>query len=110
MLSIQPEIAGPKAVAKLRGVLVIAEAAGRSGSVTTAMTYEDLAGASIACISARMDNVVSASAAVGMKGVSIKKRFAGRWLNTITFTSPNRFASGAESNCDTAVSKPSRKK
>jgi hypothetical protein len=55
MLSIQPEMAGPNAVAKLLGVLVVADVAGHSGSVTTAMQRIQGSHRGIGCRDRRSD-------------------------------------------------------
>src|SRR3954463_11090858 len=88
--SSQPANIGASADAKLRGTAVTLAAAARSPGVTTAMTYEVRVGTSICESAARTSSKATAAQRVGANGTSTKQTLAGRWVNTIVFTSPMR--------------------
>src|SRR5271169_1302360 len=89
-----PEIIAPAAQAKVFGTAVMLAAAGRSGGVTTAITYEVLVGTSICDRALRASSSAIAVARLGAKGIRINKMFDGRWVNTIVLMSPMRPAIG----------------
>ena len=69
-------------------------AAGRSGGVTTAMTYEVLVGRSICESALRASSSAIAAAKLGANGIRTSRLFDGRWVNTIVLMSPMRAAIG----------------
>src|SRR5215471_4328036 len=89
-----PEIIEPAAQAKVFGTAVMLAAAGRSGGVTTAITYEVLVGTSICDSALRASSSAMAVARLGAKGIRINRTFDGRCVNTIVLISPIRAAIG----------------
>src|SRR5262245_27917866 len=106
----KPEIRGLSDAAKLRGTAVTLAAAGRSSGVTTAITYELRVGTSICESALRKSRSAIANGNVGMKGVSIKKIFEGRWVNTAVLISPIWSAIRAATRAENAESTPVQKK
>src|SRR4051812_15604105 len=86
----KPDRMGLIAAARLRGTAVMLAAAARSPGVTTAMTYEVRVGTSICESALRTSSNITAVERVGANGTSTKQTLAGRWVNTIVFTSPMR--------------------
>src|SRR3954451_5778861 len=86
----KPDRMGLIAAARLRGTAVTLAAAARSPGVTTAMTYEVRVGTSICESALRTNSRVTAAQRAGANGTSTKQTLAGKWVNTIVFTSPMR--------------------
>src|SRR5918998_3005680 len=106
----QPERRGARAAARLLGTAVTLAAAGRSAGETTAITYELRTGTSICDSALRSSRNVTASSTVGMKGVSTRKRFAGKWVKTAVLRSPMRLAIRTAARAEKAESTPDQKK
>ena len=84
-------------------------AAGRSGGVTTAITYDVRDGTSIWERVLRINSSAMAIPSVGAKGTSIKQTFDGRWVKTIVFTRPIRRASRTATGYEKAERRPDQK-
>ena len=93
----------------LRGAAVMLAAAGSSGGVTTAITYDVRAGTSICERVLRISSNVMAIPGVGAKGTNIKQTFDGRCVKTIVFTRPIRRASRAAIGYENADRTPDQK-
>jgi len=65
-------------------------AAARSGSVTTAITYDDGVGTSLCERSARAERRVSATESDGDMAARMSALLEGMWVKTIVFNSPIR--------------------
>ena len=65
-------------------------AAGRSGGVTTAMTYDPRVGTSICESALRASRSTITQPRLGTNGISSSMTLAGKCVNTIVFTSPIR--------------------
>src|SRR5436305_11924358 len=85
-----PAIAGLIAEARLRGTAVTLAAAGRSGGVTTAMTYEVRVGTSICDSADRNSSRPSAMVRFGANGARIRNTLDGMCVNTMVLTRPQR--------------------
>src|SRR5215212_7013014 len=109
-VSSQPENRGLRAAARLRGTAVTLAAAGRSAGETTAITYELRTGTSICDSALRSSRKATASWTFGMKGVSTRKRFAGRWVKTAVLRRPMRLAIRTAASAEKADSTPVQKK
>jgi hypothetical protein len=68
------------------------------------------AGTSIEETRLRASRVAMASGRVGMKGVAIRKRLAGRWVKTIVCTRPIRAARRGAASWEKAEKRPDQKK
>src|SRR5215213_7391251 len=90
-----PARAGEAACATVRVAFVTLAAAVRSSGYTTATTYDCRAGTSIWESAKRARSKASARPRLGEKGMAASKTLEGRWVKTIVFTSPMRFASRA---------------
>src|SRR5918995_622300 len=108
--SSQPDSSGLRAAARLLGTAVTLAAAGRSAGETTAITYELRTGTSICDSALRRSRKATASSTVGMKGVSARKRFAGRWVKTAVSRRPMRLAMRTAASAEKADSTPVQKK
>src|SRR5215207_486550 len=108
--SSQPESRGLSAEARLLGTAVTLAAAGRSAAETTAITYELRTGTSICDSALRSNRQATASSTVGMKGVSTRKRLAGRWVKTAVLRRPMRPAMRTAASAEKADRVPVQKK
>src|SRR5512144_3244259 len=95
--NIAPASAGLSEEARLRGTAVTLAAAGRSGGVTTAITYELRVGTSICDSADRTNKKPSATGKLGDSAAKIRQRLDGMCVNTIVFTRPICFAIHAAS-------------
>src|SRR5919108_1767074 len=105
-----PAIAGLSEAVRLRGTAVRLEAAGRSSGPTTAMTYELRTGTSICesrLLRIRNPRVIPRS---GARAAAIRKRLAGRCVNTIVGINPKRLAMRAATRYEKAEHRPVAKK
>src|SRR5687767_9889433 len=91
---------GATAAAAVRTVFVIPAVAVRSSASTTAIMYDLRVGTSICDTLMRNKNSATASSPLGASGTRINTTLDGRWVNTIVFNSPKRFASGAVARND----------
>src|SRR5665647_470343 len=110
MLSRYPARTGPAAAARLRGTSVMLAAAARSDGGTTAMTYELRVGTSIWDRKLRASSKAIAQPNVGMNGMRINSMLAGRCVNTMVFTNPNRLAMRVAARYERAENMPAQKK
>src|SRR5215471_14376308 len=101
---------GLTADARLRGTEVTLAAAGRSGGVTTAMTYEVRVGTSICDNALRTSSSPITTARLETKGITRRQMFAGRCVNTIVLTRPKRRATRTATKKDAAVRRLVQKK
>src|SRR5689334_7122164 len=88
VVSMTPESAGLSDDARLRGTAVTLAAAGRSGGVTTAMTYELRVGTSICDSADRTKSKASAIVRSGDSAARIRQMLEGMCVNTIVLTRP----------------------
>src|SRR5260370_8492679 len=91
----QPANGGLSDDARLRGTAVTLAAAGRSGGVTTAITYEVRVGTSICESAERTSNRPRTTRRFVENAARIRQRLEGRCVKTMVFTRPKRFASRA---------------
>src|SRR5258708_36827095 len=105
-----PAMAGLAAAARLRGADVTLAAAGRSGGVTTAITYEERVGTSICDSAARTSSKARATSRLGATAARIRQTLDGICVNTIVFTSPMRRDSQAATGNENAARTPDQKK
>src|SRR5262245_2018259 len=105
-----PAKAGLMAAARLRGTAVKLAAAGRSGGVTTAITYAERVGTSICDKALRKSKRPSANGRLEDSAASTRQTLEGMWVKTIVFSSPMRLATCGAAICDAALSKPVQKK
>src|SRR5437868_13038567 len=89
--------------ARLRGTAVMLAAAGRSSGVTTAITYDVRVGTSICDSALRTSSSVITRVRLGRKGMAIRQRLAGRWVNTMVLTRPKRRATRTAAKYEIAV-------
>src|SRR5258707_3840353 len=95
VVSRAPAKAGLSDDARLRGTAVTLAAAGRSGGVTTAITYEVRVGTSICESAERTSNSPSTTRRLVENAARIRQRLEGMCVKTMVFTRPKRFASRA---------------
>src|ERR1700730_13887959 len=95
VVSSAPAKAGLSDDARLRGTAVTLAAAGLSGGVTTAITYEVRVGTSICESAERISSRPSTTRRCVEKAARIRQRLEGMCVKTIVFTRPKRFASRA---------------
>src|SRR5688500_9356368 len=103
-------MAGLMAEARLRGTAVTLAAAGRSASVTTAITYEERVGTSICESAARTRRRPSAHCTDGANAAAIRQRLDGMCVYTIVLMSPMRLPIHAATGKENAESTPLQKK
>lgn len=101
---------GLTAAARLRGTDVTLAAAGRSGGVTTAITYEERVGTSICESAARTRSSPSAASRLGAMAARIRHTLEGMCVNTMVFTRPICRESQAATGNEKAASRPDQKK
>src|SRR5262245_33514609 len=85
-----PASVGLAAAATLRGTDVTLAAAGRSGGVTTAITYEERVGTSICDRADLMRRSASAISTLGVTAARTKHTLEGMCVNTIVLMRPTR--------------------
>ena len=85
-------MAGPIAAARLRGTAVMLAAAGRSGGVTTAITYEVRVGTSICDSAERSTKALAPHTDCGENAAKIRNTLEGICVNTMVLTRPMRLA------------------
>src|ERR1700686_2127541 len=98
VVSSAPAKAGLSDDARLRGTAVMLAAAGRSGGVTTAITYDVRVGTSICESAERTSSSPSTTRRFVEKAARIRQRLEGMCVKTIVLTRPklldNRAAMG----------------
>src|ERR1700680_4956874 len=95
VVSSAPAKAGLSDDARLRGRAVTLAAAGLSGGVTTAITYDVRVGTSICESAERTSSRPSTPVRSVEKAARIRQRLEGICVKTIVFTRPKRFDSRA---------------
>src|SRR5258708_2862050 len=90
-----PAKAGLRDDARLRGTAVTLAAAGLSGGVTTAITYEVRVGTSICESAERTSKRPSTTRRLVEKAARIRHRLEGMCVKTMVFTRPKRLDSRA---------------
>src|SRR5260370_12552734 len=95
VVSSAPANAGLSDDARLRGTAVTLATAGRSGGVTTAITYEVRVGTSICESAERTSNKPSTTKRFVENAARIRQRLEGMCVTTMLFTQPKHFASRA---------------
>ena len=71
----------------------------------TAITYDCRVGASISTSDSRASSRAAAIGKLGARGTAIRNKLDGRWVNTIVFSRPIRFANHAAPRCEVAFNK-----